>query len=343
MKKINILAAGLLSLMVIALSSCSGEQDSPQPDKKPLRFKAEIMSRAIPFASVSSVYVSAFCDGELFVDNEEFKGGDDGFFSSLAAHYFPEEGKHLDIYLYGPSSSVLLKNAGADGKLVINSEQKKLINFRVDPDIEKQIDFIAGKVSGKVGKTDFSVITLTRAMTLVNMSMDNTNKDYVVKVAGVRIGGFVDTGSYDFDTNSWTVKSGAKPGVCQSLFDEVEVAELTSFGTYGTALLIPQVLKAWRPEADPANEAGGAYGSLLVQISDAATGKILYPESADQAAVKPGFDWLAFPLADLEGQSIRRISIICDFSGMGGYTDPQSVNPGVPLSKGKPGVSLIVK
>ncbi len=332
MKK-TILFTALASL---ALASCT--QDEPvsinQGSAISFRPAMGVQTRASETTNdnLSSFYVTALMGESPFFSNINYAKGSDGFFNSVSPYYWPGDDTELNFYAYAPSMDEL----GAD--VVISPDEKKLESFTVAENIADQVDFITANGTGKKSVNEAAGLELTfgHRLSQIEVRAKADNKNYIFKVAGVRIGRPQTTGTFDFTTNTWTLDDWHETAVYTSSCTPVTLTPnaVSIMGPSGNAMFIPQKLTPWSPTGDPDNVAREAYLSVYVQITTA-DGAQVYPFPSDNQIdpntnQKRQYAWASIPIGD-NWEAGKKYVYTLDFSRGAGNVDPDDPTPGKPV------------
>ncbi|MDE6578616.1 MAG: fimbrillin family protein, partial [Muribaculaceae bacterium] len=162
----------------------------------------------------------------------------------------------------------------------------------------------------------------------IEINAKSENTAYIFKITGIRIGQPVSKGTYDFDSNNWSLDSE------KAIYEETYTTPVTLtadpvnvMGAGGNAILIPQQLTGWDPESDAANNNQGAYLSVKLQINSQA-GAQVYPFPGDANCT-----WAAIPI-DTKWEPGKKYVYNLDLTHGGGYVDPKDPQPGKPVLGG---------
>lgn len=320
----------VLALMVgagaLALASCSQDDEVTLNQGNRIEFRPA-MSRATETtnANISEITAAGFLGDDLYFKPTEFaKQG--SFFVSSTDYYWPGDNSELSFYAYAPSTL---------SGVTIDKTTKTLADFSPATSIADQVDFVSAYATGTKAQNESTGVPLTfdHRLAQIEVRAKTANDTYVFKVSGVRIGQPVSTGSFDFDTNTWTL--GTEKAVYESDIDEVTLsnpaegeAATSLMGNAGNAMLLPQQLTAWDPEGDGANSKGGAYISVKLQITTADTGVQIYPFPSNGDC-----QWAAIPVST-NWEAGKKYIYTLDFTHGAGYVDPHDPTPGTPVLGG---------
>lgn len=322
---------GLLMIAVasMALASCTNDEpvSTYQTTDRAIDFRPAMGNRSrateTTNANLSTINVTAFIgDGVLFKQTD-FNKGTDGFFVSSPEYYWPGDDSQVDFYAYSP--------AAPGGDITMTTAAKTMTNFTTAATMDNQVDFITAVASGKKSVNEQTGVELTfnHALSQIEVRAKTDNTAYVYKVTGVRIAEPVTTGSYDFDTNAWTI--GTDKAVYEETYDTPRTLTSTyetMMGTEGNAMLVPQQLTPWDPENDASNTAQGAYIAVKLEIETAETGTQVYPFPSDANC-----QWAAIPISD-KWEAGKKYIYNLDFTHGAGDVDPHDPKPGTPVLGG---------
>lgn len=247
--------------------------------------------------------------------------------------YWPKKNNYLKFIAFAPSRAVMAADnpaiTDADRSLYFNlTNTSREINstaavgyrlgkIRVNPDIDRQIDFVTAEISGERWKDFNNVVDLPfrHQMSQVELKAWGASPCYDFEIAGVCLGNPVVEGTYIFSfttsmaySGSWaasdantvmdkveylykgseTVPDGEIPSAGDKIFriNSIEHNTLESaqsiMGCGGCAMVIPTVNSMWEGLADPnigvrPYTTGKMYFSVLLRVTDFASGKQLYP------------------------------------------------------------------
>ncbi|MDE6397143.1 MAG: fimbrillin family protein [Muribaculaceae bacterium] len=327
-----------MSLAALTLASCSDDEPDitvHNGNSPAIAFRPAMggLSRATETtnANLSSIYITSLLGDQDYFDQLEFTKGSDNFFTSAKEYYWPGDDTELTFYAYSPSADVL----GAD--VTINKDTKELTSFVTPENIADQVDFISAKATGNREANETSGVPLVfdHRLAQIQINAKSANPNYTYKVAGVRIGRPQTTGTFDFDTEEWTLDDWHETAVYTSSTDEVTLTAdpVSIMGKSGNAMLIPQTLTPWSPVNDPDNVAREAYLSVLVNISTN-EGVQIYPFPSDKVKDENGnprkYAWASIPLSGTWEQGKKYIYTL-DFTDGAGNVDPDDPTPGEPV------------
>ncbi len=343
----------LMALSALALASCS--EDEPvsvrQATNEAISFRSGMGTRATETtnANLDKIYVTAVYgdstynssrqrtgfDYSLYFDNEEFDKGADSYFTAANGKKYAWLGdtQQINFFAYSPSQDEL----GADIITKDDNSGMTLESFAVPENIADQVDFITANASGNKKSNETSGVELTfdHRLSQIEIRAKSENQNYTVKVAGARIGRAQYMGTFDFNTNEWTLDDWHDTAIYDTTCDTTTLAAtpVSLMGTAGNAMLMPQTLTPWSPEGDPDNVAREAYLSVLVNITRTDNGVQIYPFAEEvQYTHAPlrEFGWASIPLAGTWEQGKKYIYTL-DFTNGAGHTDPDDPIPGKPV------------
>lgn len=282
--------------------------------------------------------VNAYGNNAVFFENVNVKpeSGVDGFWLTQGqTYYWPNY--ELDFVAWA--------NLGKYGNVDVTKDAQK-INLTTPEAVANQVDVIAARNSGNRADNEGSGVAMTfkHLLSQIEVKAMNTNKAYIVKVAGVKIGRVNSeaTFTYPDKLENKSITNSAYTDIPNSAY--TDLSEVKSFGAGskevvtlgGTATsimnpdngnfrLIPQALTAWNQaeqlKGTPDNK--GNYLGVLVNITNADRAAI-YPTTAGQYA------FAAVPFSIEDGlEAGKKYIITLDFSEGCGYEDPA-------LTEGKP-------
>lgn len=327
----------LTAVAALAMVSCSEENVLDTNRGNAIDFRAAMGTRAqeTTTASMNQIYVTA-----LTVRNENlfsdllFSKQPDNFFTSTPVYHWPGDGSNLTFYAYSPSKEDL------GGTLTINTTTQKLTDFSPKASITDQKDFVTIKATGNKTNNEATGVSLQFEHRLVQIEVKakNANEGYVYKVKGVRIGKPVSKGTFDFETNAWSLNTTEKTNYEAECDNEQTLAAspVSIMKTAGdNAMLIPQQLTAWAAATDKTNATAGAYLAVKVKITTAAGARV-YP-----VATNADYDWVAVPI-NTNWEPGKKYIYTLDFSNGAGKVDPEKEeDPSVPEDHYKPGDDIL--
>lgn len=259
-------------------------------------------------------------------------------YNSNPTYYWPGQGRKLSFYAYAPSCEKL-----GNATVTLNNNEKKIEGLTVKTNIDEQHDFVYAYNEGNDGtglEEQANVgIVFDHKLSAIDVRA-YTSSDYVYNFAGVRIGGIYNKGNLaDLAGEEWEIATDAEKVEFEKLFVEEpitmeqynnerllgELMNLNNNTRDNFAFMIPQEFAAWDPINDPANDNGGAYIAVYVQINTA-DGVRVYPSSAEG-----DYAWVAVPVTADEWQTGYKYMYTLDFTDGAGYTAPTTQNPGVPV------------
>ena len=311
----------------MALASCSNDEPVATETGRAIDFRPALGARSrateTTNANLTAINVTAFIgDGVLFKQTE-FTKGSDGYFVSSPEYYWPGDDSEVDFYAYSPSAP--------GGQFTFTSASKTLSDFAPAATMDQQVDFITSVASGKKSANEAAGVELTfnHQLSQIEVRAKTDTTAYTDKISGVRIGKPVASGSYDFNTNAWTL--GSDKAIYTEEYDTPRTLTstlATMMGDEGNAMLLPQQLTAWAPTTDGANSAQGAYLSVKLEIESAETGVQVYPFPSNANC-----QWASIPIDD-NWEAGKKYIYNLDFTHGAGYVDPNDPIPGTPVLGG---------
>ncbi len=314
---------------LLALTACTNEDSVELNQGRKISFRPAVTTRALETNNSNLVdfKASAFLGNTpYFLDQTFTKSDGSSFYNSVADYYWPGDDSELSFLAYSP--------VNLEG-VTINETEKRLSDFTPSQDINSQIDFISAKATGKKSLNEGPGVPLDFNHNLVQIEVRGltNNKNYTFKVTGVRIGEPVATGSFDFDTDSWTLASNKTD--YESTYSTPIVLGTNAqslMGSNGNAMILPQQLVAWDPNGDASNAHKGAYLSVKLQINildaDGNEGLQIYPFPSDGNCI-----WAAIPI-NTNWEPGKKYIYTLDFTHGAGYVDPKDPKPGTPVLGG---------
>ena len=341
----------LMAMGAVALASCS--EDEPisvrQATNEAISFRSAMATRATQTtnANLDKIFVTAIYgdstvsgpnrkyDGfknSLYFENAEFDKGADSFFSAANGKKYDwlAPSQKIDFFAYSPSQDLL----GADIIMKDDNSGMTLESFAVAENIADQVDFITANASGTRNDNETSGVELTfdHRLAQIELRAKSENDNYTYKVIGARIGRPEYMGTFDFNTNTWTLDDWHDTAVYTSYCDTTTLtaSPVSIMGPDGNAMLLPQTLTAWDYKGDPDNVAREAYLSVLVNITRTDSGVQIYPFANEtQYTHSPvrEYGWASIPISGTWEQGKKYIYTL-DFTNGAGHTDPDDPDPG---------------
>ncbi len=340
-----------MAISAIALASCSDDEPVSvrQASNEAISFRSGLGTRATETtnANLDKIFVTAVVGDSvntlaktsspstLYFDNVEFDKGADSYFTAANGKKYDwlAPTQQINFFAYSPSQDDL----GADVVMKDDNSGMTLESFSVPENIIDQIDFITANASGTRDANETSGVELTfdHRLSQIEIRAKSENDTYTYKVAGVRIGRAQYMGTFDFNTNEWTLDDWHDTAVYTSSCDTTTLAAtpVSIMGESGNAMLMPQTLTPWSPEGDPDNVAREAYLSVLVNITRTDNGMQIYPfEDETRFTHQPvrEYGWASIPLSGTWEQGKKYIYTL-DFTDGAGKIDPDDPNPGQPI------------
>ncbi len=199
------------------------------------------------------------------------------------------ESHEVTFFAYYPA---LNDSAFLENKSTVGSFDYKLKNFKVEPQISDQIDFVTAYTHGSMERHVFSGIDLafSHQLSRIEINAWSANKSCDIEIAGIRLGGVGIKGTFDFKTvesgGEW-VDDATKRGIVEYIFSEgetivslpnvnsdvaVKTADdaLSIMGKANCAMLIPSTYAEWDlKNNDRTNASNRMFISVLLRITDA--------------------------------------------------------------------------
>lgn len=311
------------AIATTGLMGCSQEEVIDTTPDRAISFRPAISTRATETtnANLSAIKVAGFMGNSTYFDPLDFIKGSDNYFTSTPTYNWPGDDTPLDFYAYAPTT--------LDG-VTLSADSKDLKGYTPDQDISKQEDFITAMGTGKRSVNEASGLELTfnHQLSQIEIHAKADNAAYTFKISGIRIGQPVASGDFDFATSKWTTSTDK--AIYEETYDTpvtLTANAVSVMGTEGNAMLIPQQLIAWDPEADATNAQAGAYLSVKLQINTAA-GAQVYPFASDTNC-----QWAAIPI-NTNWEAGKKYIYTLDLSNGAGYVDPKDPQPGTPVLGG---------
>lgn len=339
MKK-HVILLSLAALATAGLVSCADEEPSnylregSKANSISFRPAMGAQSRAVETTNdnLGSIYVTSFMGGKEYFNDVEFSKGTDGFYNSTATYDWPGDNTRLKFYSYSPS----LDELGAD-ITISNDTVPTLENFSVAENIADQVDFITAQAAGTRTENEETGVPLTFSHRLAQVEIRaiSNNTTYVFKVAGARIGRVEYLGSFNLDTEEWTLDDWHDTAIYDTSITPVTLGSeaVSLMGDGGNAMLLPQTLTPWSPVNDPDNVARESYLSVLVNISTK-DGLQFYPFPSDTQKDSSGnirkYAWASIPLSG-KWEAGKKYVYTLDFTEGAGNVDPDDPQPGNPV------------
>lgn len=318
MKASLLLMAAAASL---ALASCSQDEPDKTSYSRAIDFRPAIgRATETTNANLSSINVTAFIGSSILFNQLDFVKGDEGYFSSTPEYYWPGDDSEVSFYAYSPETP--------GGTVTMTSSSKTMTDFSPAADIADQVDFITANATGKKSTNEDSGVQLAfdHRLAQIEVRAKSDNTAYTFEVTGVRIGQPVSIGSFNFESNQWTL------GTNKAIYEEVYTTPrtltstlATMMGEGGNAMMIPQQLTAWNPTDDGANASKGAYLSVKLRITTTQTGTQVYPFPSNADC-----QWAAIPI-NTNWVAGKKYIYNLDLTHGAGYVDPNDPIPGTPV------------
>ena len=323
-----------MAMTAMLIASCSSDDVVSTNTGRAIDFRTSVGTRGSKTTTdnIDKFWVTAI-DGNNanYFSKQEFTK-DGAFFTSSPVYYWPAG--TLNFFAYSPSETDL----GAT--VTIDKDTKNLADFSPATEIADQKDFVTATATGTKAANETKGVDLKFAHQLsqIEIKAKNTNTGYIYKVVGVRIGKPVSKGTFTFDTNKWTLTPTEKTNYAVEYTTPrtLAVDAATMMGTANdNAMLLPQQLVAWTPEADKTNTKNGAYIALKIQITTKGGARV-YP------ATGKDYDWAAVAI-NTKWEAGKKYVYTLDFSNGAGKVDPEKPKPVDPTDPFKPGEDILGK
>lgn len=337
----------LMALPLLMVAACHKGPNPTAVDVIKLRAYAPSVTKGmeITTSNLNEFRINAVGEQGNYFEQVATNSGSNGVFNTVTAYPWPTF--DIDFYAWAPA-------APNNAVVKVDKDAKTFTDFAPADDLADQQDVIvavntlANKAENEKTGVD---INFRHILSEIVVKAVNKSEVFKVKVKGVKVGGLQSVGTYTFPTvttvgtilNSernydtyvenfgvWSLNPRDGFNKCYThVADAENVVELTDeaqsvmFGNSGFFVL-PQELTecAWNgAEALPSDYDGGAYLSLLVNISSGSGDDKLniYPFGSDDYA------WAAVPISTYL-EIGKRYTYILNFfvDGIGaGLTDPQ--------------------
>lgn len=314
----------------LGLTACSQEDSSVEVNRgKTIDFRPAVGTRASETnnSNLEDFKATAFLGTTPYFTNITFsKNSGSSFYTSTDDYYWPGDDSELSFLAYAP--------VDLEG-VTVNETNKVVSDFTPAENIAAQIDFISAKATGKKSLNEAAGVPLdfNHNLSQIEVRGLTNNKNYTFKITGVRIGEPVASGSFDFDTDTWTLGNGK--AIYESTYNTPILLgpdAQTLMGENGNAMLVPQQLTAWDVNSDASNTKAGAYLSVKLQINildaDGNEGLQIYPFPSDAQCI-----WASIPI-DTNWEPGKKYIYTLDFTHGAGYVDPKDPQPGTPVLGG---------
>lgn len=261
--------------------------------------------------------------------------------SDEQACMWPDAKSTLHFFAYHPSVDHMHATIDTEKFNLVNYSKKtdasfdidyRLENYRVAPDIEDQVDFIAAYSTGSRKDSGDNGIALhfTHQLARIDISAWGASEKYDFEIAGVRIGNPITQGDFNFSsllpntdgTAAW-LNTAKNHDVVEHIFSEGESivklskksqshtssAEASSImGNAGPAMVIPmsEKIEAWEGKSDPNIDAvkystDKLYFSVLLRVTNMDREEVYpYPNNYDYIPV-------IYLVVGSDGKVIRRV------------------------------------
>lgn len=319
---------------LVMLASCSKITDVAEPAREQgqIGFTPFIANslRATEFDITAlkgtGFTVSAFGNGAVYFEGKTMKPESTGDLWAPEGGDIPWPGFELDFIAYA--------NLGDYAKATIAQNGSKL-ELTTSTEVAKQVDVIVARSKGNATDHATTGVPLNFKHVLSQIEVkavnSNTNSNYKIKVAGVKIGRIVKkaTFMYPTDTKTTTTLSNYTLDTDKETFadamivaKELSVSAVSLMGKDGSFMFIPQTLTKWDAAKHFGNgtDNNGVYLSVLVSIT-----------TKDDVSVYPTdgkYAWAATPLEITGGlEAGKKYVITLDFKDGAGYQDPEANKP----------------
>lgn len=237
----NLKSSYIILGAAVLLSACSQTEDVPggfDVENRQIIFRTAlpgVTSRAniTTEKSLEYFYVTAFdpvnpeCRNkrlEHFFDKKINEVNGEGQYVSSEC-IWPDPGLESDMLTFFAYSPKINVNFEPKNNSTISGNTPtfdfKLQDFRVENDIDKQVDFVTAYATGSMANNIFSGINLNFAHQLARVEVKawSAHKSCNIEIAGVRIGEIHMTGTFHFKTDNTT---GEWSGITDSDKEKVE-------------------------------------------------------------------------------------------------------------------------
>lgn len=291
----------------LLLASCAKEEVAPGSliEDNRIIFRTylpESTSRAMVVGKedIPNFHVTAFnpydptCMDEYgnlseFINNELVEKDDYRSLYKSEACLWPEQGREeneLTFFAYYPTlnEGVTLENTSTVNGDVA-SFNYAIKDFLVASNIADQVDFITAYTTGSMVKDMFSGISLNfnHKLSRIEIKAKSSNNSCKLEIAGVRIGGLYQQGTYNFKAGEgagdWTIDPNQvkenveyiyRPGDKIVKLDNTTTPESIMGGSDGVnyAMLLPSSYNGWDFTNDSTNSSKGMFISVLLRVLD---------------------------------------------------------------------------
>ena len=326
----------LMGVAIIALLSCSKDIIKDVNTGAAIEFSVAAQTRAqeTTTASLNTFFVTAVDPRQsfnYFTDVAFIKV--DGIYHSSPTYFWPGDGSTLDFYAYAPSSADL----GAS--VAIGKDAQKLVGFSPAQDISEQKDFITAVTSGpKDSGTSTVPLSFEHKLTQIEIKAKNSNPGQIYHVKGVKIAQIKSKGDYDFASQKWSLDDKAAKAVYTVEYDNVRILDPYGVNIMNTAgdnitdsysdnaMLLPQEITSWDPQADQQNENKGAYIAVLMKITTSSGASVTTTDENNE------YQWVAAPFPEgTTWEAGNKYIYTLDFTNGASYSDPELSGGGVLL------------
>ena len=300
-----------MGIAALAFASCAKDTVTEVNRGMAIDFRVATQTRAaetttanlkeFAVTAISTTAVTGGTEGaNYFTDVTYNKATGQTYYLSNPVYYWPKDGA-LNFYAYSPVT--------LPGTVSVNKAGKTVTNFTPASEVKEQVDFITATASAAYStdedgdnvpdvEAEGVALVFSHELAQVAVKAKNNNTGYKYTVKGFKVGNVVGKGTFDFtkaEGNGWTLSNDVASYTVE--FDEKElpnnktdetgetvetvVSLMDDTTDSGTAMLLPQQLKAWTTE-----KTTGTYFAVLAKVETTA-GTLVYPKDASQ------FGWLA--------------------------------------------------
>lgn len=327
----------MIAASALVLTACSSEETLEVNNGRAIQFRHE-MTRATETTTnnlLSFVAAAETEKGEQYFVDETFSRRDANTktFTNGTEYYWPGDGSTLTFSAYAPADLTGVTQ---------NKTTKKLTGFSPASDIAKQVDFITGTGEGsRANEVNGAEIEFKHNLAQIEIQAKTGNTNYTYKISGVKIANPVSKGDFTFGGN-WTLDKNEK-AVYTIEYDAENVITLNTTAQSlmdgkGNAMLIPQTLDTWEPDAAAQNHNTnkGAYIAVKLEITRA--GVTVFPftekKTVDGTEVTKVSEWAAIPVSTI-WEAGKKYTYVLDFTSGAGYVVPEGpVDPDKPILGG---------
>jgi len=208
---------------------------------------------------MSSFGVTAFMDGQKYMDHVEIKKSADSW--KPQTDYFWLNGKSLDFYAWYPYNSAEGTN-GIPAGMTLNQEDFSSISYTVPAAVSKQEDLMFAVNKNASEPTDGKATSLDFKHSLAAVKFVVGDLPNGVTVKSIKLKNIAKKGNYSLASDEWTVDFGADNLGDFSVLENGTASKDDIFPSGGgVAFLIPQSL-------DGTQENAGKKPSVEVMLTD---------------------------------------------------------------------------